>query len=104
MRTVVSRFARLTGAGLALAAGAVVAFGVAPASADNHEIGILSNYHGSAWPTRDQLEAPTRGAAERECYAYYGYRARGVTYSGFGGGGSPSKGYNWTALWNCESN
>jgi hypothetical protein len=103
MRTMASKFARLTGTGLALAAGAAVAFGVAPASAANHAIGIPISYHGTARPTNDQLE-PTRGAAERECYAYYGYRARGVTLTGFGGSERPGGGFNWTALWNCESN
>lgn len=104
MRAAVSRFRRLTGAGIALAAGAMIVLGTTPASADSTTVSVLSNYHGRTAPSRDQLESSTRSQADQKCVAAYGYRARGVTYDGFHGGGSASTGYNWWADWRCDSN
>jgi|SRR4051794_32643629 hypothetical protein len=104
MRTTVSRTTRLTGAALALAAGAVVALGMTPANADTKFVSVQTNYHGKTRPYYGQFEAETRSGADQQCVAAFGYRAREVTYTGYHGGGSDSAGWNWWTNWDCTSN
>lgn len=98
------RSARLTGAALALAAGAVVAFGTTPANADTRDVSVHTNYHGRTPPAYGQYQAETRSGADQQCVAAFGFRAREVKYDGYHGGGTQSTGYNWWTDWTCYSN
>jgi hypothetical protein len=104
VRKVISRTTRLTGVALALSAGAVLALGVTPANADTKFISVKTNYHGKTRPAFGQFEAETRSGADQQCVAAFGFRARGVEYTGFHGGGSDANGWNWWTDWDCTSN
>lgn len=99
----IRRMTRVAGLTLALASGAMVALGTAPASADSVRFEIELGTKSPATPSMSAAESETRAAADRKCVATYGYRARGVTFLGLKGSGTSTY-YTWWARWRCDSN
>jgi len=97
------RTVRMTVGALALALGAVVVLGTAPAYADWSAYPIQLAYHGSARPSDAAAQKETRPAADRECISQYGFRARGVTPLWLVSNTSDGR-VNWFQYWRCDSN
>ncbi|KJK44416.1 hypothetical protein UK23_29350 [Lentzea aerocolonigenes] len=93
----------MTGGALALALGAGVVLGTVPAQADWYAYPIQLRYHGSARPSDAAAQNETRSAADRECVAKYGFRARGVTPVGLVNNKHDGT-VDWYQYWRCDSN
>jgi hypothetical protein len=104
MSTKFTRMTRVAGLTLALASGAMVVLGTAPASADSVKYEIKLRTTSTTQPSMSDAESETRPAADRRCVATYGYRAREVTFLGLKGSNGTGGNYNWEARWECHSN
>jgi hypothetical protein len=98
-----SRTVRMTGGALALALGAGVVLGTVPAHADWYAYPIQLAYHGKTRPSDEAAQRETRAAADRECVAHYGFRAREVTPAWLVSNTSNGT-VNWFQYWRCDSN
>lgn len=94
MRTAIRWITGMTGAVLAL-----IALGTTPASAESTNFDIPSSITSKTQPSHAALEADTRSAADAKCVNKYGFRARGVTAVGWGGGAG-----HWQVTWRCDRN
>jgi hypothetical protein len=93
----------MTGGALALALGAGVVLGTVPAHADTYVWPIQLSYHGNTRPSDAAAQRETRPAADRECVARYGFRARGVTPLWLVRD-QKAKIPTWAQYWQCDSN
>lgn len=104
MRAKFGRTVRTAGVALALALGAGVILGTAPASAASVTYDIQLRHHGSSIPSSSAAQDETRAAADRKCVQTYGYRAREIQPYSLWGKKMSDGSHNWYQAWKCISN
>jgi hypothetical protein len=95
---------RTVAAALVLASSACVVLGTTPASADTTFMDFQLAYHGSRFPSNTDAQNETRPAADRQCVATYGFRAREVQPYTLYALRQPNGTNNWYQSWHCYSN
>lgn len=104
MRTKFGRTVRTTAVALVLAAGAGVALGTAPASADTAQYDVELSSRSPQRPDWNAAVAESRPRADRRCVAIYGFRARETQPVQLGGFPRGDGSWAWFMTWRCYSN
>jgi hypothetical protein len=95
---------RRTAVALVLAAGAGVALGTAPASADTAQYDVELSSRSPQRPAWNDAVAESKPRADKRCVALYGFRARETEPVQIGGFPRGDGSWAWFMQWRCISN
>jgi hypothetical protein len=98
------RTVRTTAVALVLAAGAGVALGTAPASAESIQFDVELSSRSPQRPAWNAAVAESKPRADRRCVQTYGFRARETQPVQLGGFPRGDGSWAWFLQWRCISN